>query len=145
MYVLSKLPDAIQTDQNARLIPKADRKAIHEYLFREGVLVAQKDYNLPKHREIDTKNLYVCQSGHVTHPADPSVLVVLTPSRTRSSKRANPSPHAATSKPSSPGNGTTTPSHLKVSIISESGFICRPRSSLLPTSSNSGPTRLLGA
>ncbi|KAI4097468.1 MAG: hypothetical protein L6R37_006797 [Teloschistes peruensis] len=47
------------------LIPKADRKKIHEYLFREGVLVAKKDFNIPKHNEIDTKNLYVvkaCQS-----------------------------------------------------------------------------------
>ncbi|KAF3799532.1 40S ribosomal protein S10-A [Colletotrichum gloeosporioides] len=47
------------------LIPKADRKKIHEYLFREGVLVAKKDYNLPKHPDIDTKNLFVvkaCQS-----------------------------------------------------------------------------------
>jgi len=47
------------------LIPKADRKKIHEYLFREGVLVAKKDFNLPKHNEIDTKNLFVikaCQS-----------------------------------------------------------------------------------
>jgi hypothetical protein len=42
-----------------RLIPKADRKLIHEYLFREGVLVAKKDFNLPKHQEIDTKNLFV--------------------------------------------------------------------------------------
>ncbi|KAK5174991.1 uncharacterized protein LTR77_000127 [Saxophila tyrrhenica] len=48
-----------------KLIPKEDRKKIHEYLFREGVLVAKKDFNLPKHGEIDTKNLYVvkaCQS-----------------------------------------------------------------------------------
>jgi hypothetical protein len=45
--------------ENYRLIPKADRKKIHEYLFREGVLVAKKDFNLPKHHEIDTKNLYV--------------------------------------------------------------------------------------
>ncbi|KAF2257425.1 hypothetical protein BU26DRAFT_446876 [Trematosphaeria pertusa] len=47
------------------LIPKADRKKIHEYIFREGVLVAKKDFNLPKHGDIDTKNLYVikaCQS-----------------------------------------------------------------------------------
>ncbi|KAH7061221.1 putative 40S ribosomal protein S10-B [Macrophomina phaseolina] len=47
------------------LIPKADRKKIHEYIFREGVLVAKKDFNLPKHQDIDTKNLYVikaCQS-----------------------------------------------------------------------------------
>ncbi|KAI9751928.1 MAG: hypothetical protein M4579_005839 [Chaenotheca gracillima] len=43
----------------------ADRKKIHEYLFREGVLVAKKDFNLPKHNEIDTNNLFVikaCQS-----------------------------------------------------------------------------------
>ena len=63
---------------STRLIPKADRKKVHEYLFRgmsdcynyfnkeevdglvaEGVLVAKKDFNLPKHNEIDTKNLYV--------------------------------------------------------------------------------------
>ena len=46
-------------------MPKADRKKIYEYLFREGVLVAKKDFNLPKHNEIDIKNLYVvkaCQS-----------------------------------------------------------------------------------
>ncbi|KAJ9623421.1 hypothetical protein H2203_005680 [Taxawa tesnikishii (nom. ined.)] len=48
-----------------QLIPKEDRKKIHEYLFREGVLVAKKDFNLPKHGDIDTRNLYVvkaCQS-----------------------------------------------------------------------------------
>ena len=47
------------------MIPKADRKKIHEFLFREGVCVAKKDFNLPKHPDIDTKNLYVikaCQS-----------------------------------------------------------------------------------
>jgi hypothetical protein len=47
------------TSTSTRLIPKADRKLIHEYLFKEGVLVAKKDYNLPKHGDIDTKNLYV--------------------------------------------------------------------------------------
>ncbi|RPA87034.1 hypothetical protein BJ508DRAFT_95224 [Ascobolus immersus RN42] len=45
------------------LIPKADRKLIHEYIFREGVLVAKKDYNLPKHQDIDTKNLYVIKAA----------------------------------------------------------------------------------
>ncbi|KAL9126395.1 MAG: hypothetical protein Q9217_004540 [Psora testacea] len=47
------------------LIPKADRKAVHEYLFREGVAVAKKDFNLGKHDQIGVKNLYVikaCQS-----------------------------------------------------------------------------------
>ncbi|ESZ90212.1 40S ribosomal protein S10 [Sclerotinia borealis F-4128] len=52
-------------DQTAKmLIPKADRKKIHEYLFREGVLVAKKEYE-NKHPDIDTRNLYVvkaCQS-----------------------------------------------------------------------------------
>jgi small subunit ribosomal protein S10e len=65
---------------NHRLIPKADRKKIHEYLFRgmhtqsqflfrkplirysEGVCVAKKDYNLPQHQQIETKNLYVRSS-----------------------------------------------------------------------------------
>ncbi|KAL4743624.1 Plectin/S10 domain-containing protein [Aspergillus similis] len=45
-----------------QLIPKEDRKKIHEYLFREGVLVAKKDFNLPKHGDIDTKNLYVIKA-----------------------------------------------------------------------------------
>lgn len=49
-------------DEFARLIPKADRKKIHEYIFREGVLVAKKDYNKPQHDEIETKNLYVSLS-----------------------------------------------------------------------------------
>ncbi|KAI9661383.1 MAG: hypothetical protein M1831_003116 [Alyxoria varia] len=40
------------------LIPKADRKKIHEYLFREGVLVAKKDMTV-EHADIGTKNLYV--------------------------------------------------------------------------------------
>ncbi|KAM0277922.1 hypothetical protein ACHAQH_005465 [Verticillium albo-atrum] len=44
------------------LMPKADRKKIHEYLFREGVLVAAKDFNLPKHPDIDTKNLFVIKA-----------------------------------------------------------------------------------
>ena len=29
----------------------------------EGVLVAKKDFNLPKHSEVDTKNLYVYAQG----------------------------------------------------------------------------------
>jgi small subunit ribosomal protein S10e len=41
------------------LIPRADRKAIHEYIFREGVMVCAKDYELPKHPDVDVKNLYV--------------------------------------------------------------------------------------
>ncbi|ODV59389.1 40S ribosomal protein eS10 [Ascoidea rubescens DSM 1968] len=44
------------------LIPKEDRKKIHSYLFQEGVVVAKKDFNQPKHEEIDTKNLYVIKA-----------------------------------------------------------------------------------
>ncbi|KAK0634683.1 hypothetical protein B0T17DRAFT_586422 [Bombardia bombarda] len=45
------------------LIPKSDRKAIHEYLFREGVMVAAKDYEST--HETGIRNLFVikaCQS-----------------------------------------------------------------------------------
>lgn len=47
------------------LIPREDRKKIHEYLFREGVAVAQKNYELPKHPDIDVKNLYVRLSSTI--------------------------------------------------------------------------------
>ncbi|KAF2708268.1 hypothetical protein K504DRAFT_344872, partial [Pleomassaria siparia CBS 279.74] len=58
------------------LMPKADRKKIHEYLFREGVLVAKKDFNLPKHGDIDTKNLFVikaCKSSPPSYPQSPGM------------------------------------------------------------------------
>ncbi|KAK3209111.1 hypothetical protein GRF29_69g846993 [Pseudopithomyces chartarum] len=47
------------------LMNKADRRQIHEYIFREGALVAKKDFNVAKHSAIDTENLFVikaCQS-----------------------------------------------------------------------------------
>ncbi|GAA6004777.1 eS10 family ribosomal protein [Rhodotorula paludigena] len=47
------------------IIPKADRRTIYENLFKEGVLVAKKDFNAPKHIDLDVKNLFVikaCQS-----------------------------------------------------------------------------------
>ena len=44
------------------LIPKADRRKIHEYLFRWGVLNAKKDGNLPNYSNIDTKNLHVIKA-----------------------------------------------------------------------------------
>ncbi|KAF2096383.1 hypothetical protein NA57DRAFT_58301 [Rhizodiscina lignyota] len=47
---------------STRLIPKADRKKIHEYLFREGVMVAPKDYNRETHPNIDTSNLFVIKA-----------------------------------------------------------------------------------
>ncbi|ODQ50627.1 hypothetical protein SAICODRAFT_67455 [Saitoella complicata NRRL Y-17804] len=47
------------------LISKENRKTIYETLFREGVLIAKKDFNAPKHGELDLPNLEVikaCQS-----------------------------------------------------------------------------------
>lgn len=47
------------------IITKADRRTIYENLFKEGVLVAKKDYNAPKHLELEVPNLHVikaCQS-----------------------------------------------------------------------------------
>uniref|UniRef100_A0A1D1YNU3 40S ribosomal protein S10-B n=1 Tax=Anthurium amnicola TaxID=1678845 RepID=A0A1D1YNU3_9ARAE len=49
------------------LIPKQNRKLIYENLFKEGVLVAKKDFNAPKHQDIEVPNLQVikaCQSLH---------------------------------------------------------------------------------
>ncbi|KRX98702.1 40S ribosomal protein S10b [Trichinella pseudospiralis] len=44
------------------LIPKKDRLAIYEYLFKEGVCVARKDFYLMKHPVIGVPNLYVIKS-----------------------------------------------------------------------------------
>ncbi|EGV60503.1 40S ribosomal protein S10-A [Yamadazyma tenuis] len=44
------------------LIPKEDRKLIHQYLFQEGVVVAKKDFEQAKHDEINTKNLFVIKA-----------------------------------------------------------------------------------
>jgi len=44
------------------LIPKANRKLIYEALFKDGVLVAKKDFNAPKHTDIDVPNLEVIKA-----------------------------------------------------------------------------------
>ena len=60
------------------IIPKENRKIIYENLFKgksqvpahtfilmgclEGVLVAKKDYNAPKHEELDVPNLHVIKA-----------------------------------------------------------------------------------
>ncbi|KAL4857586.1 40S ribosomal protein S10-1 [Chlorella vulgaris] len=41
------------------LISKKNRREVYKYLFKEGVLYAGKDFNLPKHPEIDVPNLEV--------------------------------------------------------------------------------------
>merc|ERR1712216_1008205 len=37
------------------LVPKANRQAVYKYLFKEGVMVAKKDFNKPKHGDPDLK------------------------------------------------------------------------------------------
>lgn len=44
------------------LIKKADQRTIYQALFKEGVLVAKKDYNAPKHEELDVANLHVIKA-----------------------------------------------------------------------------------
>ncbi|XP_045177423.1 40S ribosomal protein S10-like isoform X2 [Mercenaria mercenaria] len=44
------------------LMPKKNRVSIYEYLFKEGVLVAKKDFTAPKHPEIDVPNLHVIKA-----------------------------------------------------------------------------------
>merc|ERR1719320_2321196 len=45
------------------LMPKKNRVAIYENLFKEGVMVAEKDFHAPKHPELETiPNLQVRDS-----------------------------------------------------------------------------------
>ncbi|EDO47718.1 predicted protein [Nematostella vectensis] len=45
------------------LIPKKNRVIIYEYLFKEGVCVAKKDFNSPKHTQIENvPNLHVIKA-----------------------------------------------------------------------------------
>ena len=48
------------------LIPKKNLKVVYEHLFKEGVMVAKKDFNLPKHSEIDVPNLQVIKALQVS-------------------------------------------------------------------------------
>ena len=45
------------------LIPKATRKEIYSALFKDGVMVAKKDFNAPKHTELESvSNLMVIKA-----------------------------------------------------------------------------------
>lgn len=47
-------------------MPKKERMAIYEHLFKEGVMVAEKDFHAPKHPELETiKNLHVIKAMQV--------------------------------------------------------------------------------
>jgi len=44
-------------------MPKKNRNAIYEHLFKEGVMVAEKDFNAPKHPELESvPNLQVIKA-----------------------------------------------------------------------------------
>lgn len=48
-------------------MPKKNRVAIYEYLFKEGVMVAKKDYHASKHPELETiPNLQVIKAMQVS-------------------------------------------------------------------------------
>lgn len=47
-------------------MPKKNRISIYEYLFKEGVMVAKKDFHAPKHPELDNiPNLQVIKAMQV--------------------------------------------------------------------------------
>ena len=49
------------------LMPKKNRVAIYEHLFKEGVMVAEKNFNAPKHPELEAvPNLQVLNKFFVT-------------------------------------------------------------------------------
>lgn len=53
------------------LMPKKNRIAIYELLFKEGVMVAKKDVHLAKHPELADKNvpnLHVMKAMQVMTP-----------------------------------------------------------------------------
>ncbi|CAG0913465.1 unnamed protein product [Notodromas monacha] len=44
------------------LMPNKNRVMIYELLFKEGVMVAEKNLNLPKHPHLDVPNLHVVKA-----------------------------------------------------------------------------------
>ena len=52
------------------LMPKKNRVAIYEHLFKEGVMVAEKDFHAAKHPELETiPNLQVSLVDATPHAA----------------------------------------------------------------------------
>lgn len=47
------------------LMPKKNRVLIYENLFKEGVMVAKKDFAAAKHPEVDVPNLHVIKALQV--------------------------------------------------------------------------------
>merc|ERR1712032_266733 len=68
------------------LMPKKNRVAIYEHLFKEGVMVAEKDFHAPKHPELEAiPNLQVIKaltsltSSALCRVETPGLLVLLLP------------------------------------------------------------------
>lgn len=74
----------------------------------EGVLVAKKDFNLPKHPEIDTKNLYV-RNPHATQVEYRQSIADTCCANYRLLRRVNPLTPVVLSKLDSLGNTIITP------------------------------------
>ena len=49
------------------LMPKKDRMAIYEYLFTEGVMVAEKNFEPVKHPKVEVPNLFVIKALQSLH------------------------------------------------------------------------------
>lgn len=47
------------------LMPKKHRKLVYEYLMKEGVVVAEKDFGLEKHPLIAVPNIHVIKTLQV--------------------------------------------------------------------------------
>lgn len=47
------------------LMPKKNRVAIYEALFRDGVLVAEKKLTMDKHKDTEVPNLHVVKAMQV--------------------------------------------------------------------------------
>lgn len=41
------------------LVPKKNRVEVYKQLFKDGVMVAKKDFNAPTHKDVDVPNLQV--------------------------------------------------------------------------------------
>ncbi len=68
MNIFFSLSDLIrfQSKTNLKmLMPKKHRTLIYEYLMKEGVVVAEKDFGLDKHPAIPVPNIHVIKALQV--------------------------------------------------------------------------------
>merc|ERR1712131_435747 len=61
LHIVTDIKEISQTAK--MIIPKKNRVAIYESLFKDGVMVAIKDFNLKKHNELEkVRNLHVMKA-----------------------------------------------------------------------------------